>query len=499
MTRLGPAYAAFAAAYLFAALVAMRVHDPARAQVSQLEARQRAAFVIAVVSCAAFALGISRALPPLHDRVQREIENKFVMHDMVGFGQGASLDELHDMIESDVEVLRVKPPRATVPVDYLRGAVYDQFNVEQALWGESPQRTHEVQLGADVAPAGTAVRIHRVAGTPGRYFLPLGARDLKVVAGAVLVDNLGAVFTVGHEATSDYSFQPGERDKLTLRPPIWFDVQVPKDEREVVGRLAQEWTAGAATDAQKLDAIEAHLHKGYAYSLSVPRGARGDALLGFLLDVKVGYCTYFASAMVVLARAAGVPARLATGYRVAEWSPVSGEYIVREKNAHAWVEAWVDGAWRTYDPTPAAELPQDRAHTASFAILVTDALNRLEVAVSYGLTHVTPAQLFAALTVLGLLWFAVRRWNERVNRGAKGGRAAEADLPLPCFVTLAAWLEGRGVGRELAEPLGGFARRLEERGLPEAAILVERYAALRYGGVGDVGALQRDVERLVRA
>ena len=69
--------------------------------------------------------------------------------------------------------------------------------------------------------------------------------------------------------------------------------------------------------------------------------------------------------MTMLARASGIPARLVTGYRVAEWSPVTREYVVREKNAHAWVEAWVNGGWRTYNPTPMLELPQDRSHLAS--------------------------------------------------------------------------------------------------------------------------------------
>src|SRR5205814_260813 len=127
-------------------------------------------------------------------------------------------------------------------------------------------------------------------------------------------------------------------------------------------------------------------------------------LLDFLFRQKLGYCTYFASAMAMVARAHGVPARLVAGYRVSEWSPVGGEFVVREKNAHAWVEAWVGGEWRTYDPTPMTELPQDSPHVASLSTLVGDAFARFEQAVEYGVAHVTPAQLFAALVVLAALW-----------------------------------------------------------------------------------------------
>src|SRR5262245_14858520 len=63
----------------------------------------------------------------------------------------------------------------------------------------------------------------------------------------------------------------------------------------------------------------------------------------------------FASAMVLLARTRGIPARVVGGYRVTEVNPLSGRAIVRDRDAHAWVEAWLDGEWRGWDPTPTSE------------------------------------------------------------------------------------------------------------------------------------------------
>jgi hypothetical protein len=338
--------------------------------------------------------------------------------------------------------------------------------------------------------------VRRVAGTSSRYFLPLGARDVRVATGALEVDELGAVFTVGSERASEYSFVLGDRDKLAPATPRPQDQRIPRDERPSVTQLARAWTAGARSDEDKLDAIVLHLRQDYRYSLTEVREAE-DPLLDFLFSQKVGYCTYFASAMTLLARASDVPARLVTGYRVAEWSPVAGEFVVRERNAHAWVEAWIDGAWRTYDPTPARDVPQDAAQLAPLSTLLSDAMQRIGQEVTYATTHITPAQLVIALVALAAAWAGVRALGRRTHSTTEEEARDLAARPPAFFSSLRDALERRGLARAPSEPLDAFARRLEAAGLAEAAALIDRYAALRYGGVGDRGALEEDVARFV--
>ena len=83
----------------------------------------------------------------------------------------------------------------------------------------------------------------------------------------------------------------------------------------------------------------------------------------FLFDLKTGYCDYYATSMIVLARAAGLPARLVIGYSNGIYNPMKAEYIVREANAHSWVEVYFAGiGWVEFEPTASQTpitLPED--------------------------------------------------------------------------------------------------------------------------------------------
>ena len=75
----------------------------------------------------------------------------------------------------------------------------------------------------------------------------------------------------------------------------------------------------------------------------------------FLFETKAGYCQHFSGAMALLLRFGGVPARVATGFSPGGFRRRQGEWVVRDRDAHSWVEAWFDGiGWVTFDPTPTA-------------------------------------------------------------------------------------------------------------------------------------------------
>ena len=112
--------------------------------------------------------------------------------------------------------------------------------------------------------------------------------------------------------------------------------------------------APGADPRGRLAATVAHLQGGYRYTLRPGAFRTGDPLAEFLFEKKAGYCEYFASAAVVLLRLQGVPARFVKGLSVGPQTDQGGGlHVVRDSDAHAWVEAWIPGeGWVEADPTP---------------------------------------------------------------------------------------------------------------------------------------------------
>lgn len=117
--------------------------------------------------------------------------------------------------------------------------------------------------------------------------------------------------------------------------------------------LARTITAGATTDDARAHQIERYLRTKYAYSLDLPSGSSENPVEDFLFQSRRGPCGYFASAMAVLLRLEGIPARVVAGYYRGEWNEPAKQFTIREKDAHAWVEAYLLGqGWVRFDPSP---------------------------------------------------------------------------------------------------------------------------------------------------
>lgn len=132
-----------------------------------------------------------------------------------------------------------------------------------------------------------------------------------------------------------------------------YYTDVPKSVPDRVKKLAQEITKDAGSDYEKLKAIESYLAENYKYTMkpgSIPKGR--DAVDYFLFDKNSGYCTYFASAMAIMARSVGIPTRMAQGY-IVKPGAFKAKYDVTENDAHAWVEGYIEGiGWINFEPTP---------------------------------------------------------------------------------------------------------------------------------------------------
>jgi transglutaminase-like putative cysteine protease len=133
------------------------------------------------------------------------------------------------------------------------------------------------------------------------------------------------------------------------------ELQLPNRLDPRIGGLARGWARSAPTDLAEARAVETHLRSDYGYTLELPRRRPADPVADFLFRRRRGHCEYFASSMTILLRTLGIPARLATGFAGGVYNPLTGLWLVRTSDAHAWVEAWLEGrGWTSFDPTPAA-------------------------------------------------------------------------------------------------------------------------------------------------
>lgn len=143
-----------------------------------------------------------------------------------------------------------------------------------------------------------------------------------------------------------------DREQPDMSPYLGLPRNLPPRVGELATALASN-RRGAYAQAL---ALEDYLRKlPYSYTVEpIPRD--GDAVDLFLFEMRSGYCTYYASSMIVLARSLGIPARLAVGYATGERSP-DGRYLVYERDAHAWPELYIDGRWTVFEPTPIRQIP----------------------------------------------------------------------------------------------------------------------------------------------
>jgi transglutaminase-like putative cysteine protease len=312
--------------------------------------------------------------------------------------------------------------------------------------------------------------------------------------------------------------------------PRWLQraLRLPPGFNPRARELAAGWRAAAGSDEAVVARALAFLREGrYVYTLEPP-------LLGpnsvdeFLFDTREGFCEHFSSAFTFLMRAAGVPARVVTGYQGGELNGVDRIFTVRQSDAHAWTEVYLRGrGWVRIDPTAAAmptrvqsglarALPQGAhlpfmmrpdmewlrhlrgqwealAHRWNVWVLAYNPERQRELMLALGMRSPDWRNLTAALlTVLGLLTLALLAWSLR--------RLARPDPVQKAWQAFCRKLAARGVERASHEGPRDFSARAA-RALPGARRAILRiaslYITLRYGRQPSRAGTER-LKRLVR-
>ncbi len=307
------------------------------------------------------------------------------------------------------------------------------------------------------------------------------------------------------------------------------DSRLPPEVNPRTRKLASQMRAAAESDAAYVRAVLTMFReKPFAYTLTPPR-LDLNSVDDFLFNTRSGFCGHFASAFTALMRAAGIPARVVTGYQGAELNRLAGYYIVRQSDAHAWSEVWLDGrGWVRVDPTAAvaperiergltsalgAEEPVADRLFRKFAWL-RDARFAWDAANTLWRERVVEFNARKQQQLLEWLGFSQPDWRSFGLLLAAGFTLALAILGLQltrelrfrsadpvqrAYARFCRRLERRGLGRRPHEGPLDFARRVREQraDLADDADAITRfYLELRYGRVATATALTELVRRV---
>jgi hypothetical protein len=277
------------------------------------------------------------------------------------------------------------------------------------------------------------------------------------------------------------------------------------------GRKVSEWAASMVpegTPLRTLRQIQDHLRRTYGYSLSTVNPKNLDPLENFLFEEKSGHCELFATAGALMARASGIPARVVYGWAGGTWYEHADWFVFRADEAHAWVEAWIDGVgWVIMDPTPPEALSNRRARHSSEERLPAmpggweDAWARAEGAwQTAGNAHLPWVSVVVSIGLVAVVWMGRYRMRARATQEARF--AAEPWRCPASYAYLDAW---RNACRSLYPKRDLVASTLRQQlawpeRTPEFADELERYHyGVCYQGKPKDRAKERALTRRIRS
>lgn len=478
------------ALFLAFAIAGLRAADPGRAPLKLASPLHRRVAIAALLAAIAMAWVGTFVLPPIQSWVASRMLRQLPAQS--GFSSYLHLGSMKGMLQSEKTVLRVHGEKSS----YLRGLVYNGYR--RGSWARrDPERA---VLTVPTQLSGPNITEIEVVSQSNRYFTPLRTSELASSTGFVSRDDTGIYEPVTGDPAKRLWVRAGAPPEGEKDEPSSMEFHVPQRMLGSLRRLAEEWTSNAETPEAKLKALEERLRSEYRYSLDFKRSRAVDPVLDFLFVERSGHCEYFASALALLARSVGVASRVVTGYLVSEYNELGGYYIVREKNAHAWVEAFVGQTWQTYDATPADEsftsLPSETGKLPALFDWLSERWSRF---MDWLLLRELHEVLGALVGATGLL--AVVRWMRfRKERAQAALSVLNIDEPLPGWLSLERALEAKQLGKAPGETVDRWALRVKPRLPPpfdqELLELSAQYSGLRYGGQGDLNTLNQALEQL---
>lgn len=386
-----------------------------------------------------------------------------------------ALGQIGNLKLSERIVLRVVPDGGARPPILLREATYNLYNspvwlaldaVFTAVRPEADGLTWKLRAGA--APRQRLVVSSYLKRGKGVLPLPTGVSEIERLSVLGVKRNLLGAVKVEEGlglATYRVGFAP---DGSIDGPPAEADLRLPAREAPLLSRIAAELGLAGQSPSDRLRTVADYFRTRFRYSTFLSgRGVGATALEDFLLRSRSGHCEYFATATVLLLRAAGIPARYAVGYSVQEWSGLERLYVARARHAHSWALVYVDGTWRDFDTTPPEWYGVEQAAASSWEPLY-DLWSWGVFLFSRWRWGETEGGWVRYAGWLLIPLVALLVWRLRFRRRAEGGRPASerAGAAGPRagedseFYLIERRLRDIGLGREPWEPAAWWIERI---------------------------------------
>jgi len=293
---------------------------------------------IAVPMTAFFFIFLPRTSYPFLNFLNREVSRS-------GFSETVRLGNVSDIQEDASTVFRAKMERIGDERLYWRGIVFDYFD------GLSWKKKEEDKGNAPSIKGRVIKQTIYLEPYDNRYLFALDKPVYMNIRKALYGE--GITFALQENIKKRIKYEASSID-TDLIPETTIDreryLQLPLKGMEDIKALALR--LNKQDDIETAVAIMEYLKRGYTYSLK-DLSISDNPLRDFLFNRRAGNCEYFASSMAVLLRLNNIPSRVVGGYRGGHYNEMGGYYLVSQRNAHVWVEAYINGkGWLRFDPTP---------------------------------------------------------------------------------------------------------------------------------------------------
>ncbi|MGQ0699205.1 MAG: transglutaminase TgpA family protein [Panacagrimonas sp.] len=275
-----------------------------------------------------------------------------------GLSDSMSPGDIAQLIQNPEVAFRVRFDEAPPPPErlYWRGPVFREFNGRS--WNLGPEDLSDrTTPSVELAPGRTRYEL-TLEPMRSRWLFALDMPDPRQLPDRARIDRSGSLVLdkpiTERQRVRGVSATRYRLDAALAAPDRARDIHIPSGSNPRTVELAQRWRDNSMDDATIVDtALRLFREQPFVYTLEPPPLGR-HAVDEFLFDTRRGFCEHYASAFTTLMRAAGVPARVVTGYQGMEANAVGDYYLVRQSDAHAWTEVWLpDRGWMRVDPTAA--------------------------------------------------------------------------------------------------------------------------------------------------